>query len=501
MHPNWNAMKKTISLLAMVSLCAVGTAQNENDALRYSLTSFGGSARATSMAGAFGALGGDMSAMSYNPAGIGVYRRSEFSFSTGLDFTNTETSYLGGGIDQTEPNLNISSIGLVGTYETQASGWRHVQFGLAYNRLQTFHSDYTISGTQAETTLLDVFAEQAAGIDPNNLYDSQTFGAGQAYNTWLIDPVDSLGSSYTHRMPDGNRTQTFRNHTGGRVGETAITFAGNYDDRVYIGGGIAFPGVRYSEESVYEENASVDTMDLDRFTYAQSLETRGTGFNAKFGIIVRPVDFLRVGIAVHSPTWYSMTDSWSTTMHSYYQPGTGPTGADEFTDVSPQGRYDYRIITPSKVLGSLALVVGKSGVISADYEYIDYSSARLRSSNTANLTGNSYGFTDENAQIDQQFVAASNLRVGTEWRFNPFRIRAGYALYGNPYKNDATFTDGTRTTYTFGLGFRDEGYFVDLGYSLTEYESDYYLYDPSKVQAATLTNSIHRYVLTVGFRY
>jgi hypothetical protein len=196
-----------------------------------------------------------------------------------------------------------------------------------------------------------------------------------------------------------------------------------------------------------------------------------------------------------------MTDTWNTSMTTYFTPAAvadSLVNSASYDSQSPDGRFDYRLSSPAKVIGSAAIIIGKTGVISADYEYVDYTTTALRSEGG---TGNEYNFVNENAQIQQQFVQASNLKVGTEWRLQPFSIRAGYALHANPYRDDATASDGLRTTYSFGLGFRDSGYFIDLAYTLSTWGTDYYLYDPSKVEAATIDNTFSQVTFTLGFRY
>ena len=492
-------MKKLLGILGLAVLCApVTEAQNITDALRYSTNTFGGTARFESMGGAFGALGGDISTLSYNPAGIGVFRKSEFAFSTGFANINTQTNYLGENNRETEPNLNIPSIGFISTSDASGgSGWRNLQFGVAYNRLNSFHSDYTVSGTTARTSLLDLFAGQATGIAPVDLRDFLPFGGSLAYQTFAINPTDTLGTGYTTAIPFGvDIAQQKDVHTEGRLGETVISFGGNFDDIFYIGGTLGFPRVRYNSESVYSETISDTSVALQSYEFTENLNTVGSGFNAKFGIIARPTDFLRLGVAVHSPTWFSLTDTWNSRMETTFRPATG--FDPNYTDNSPEGRFDYRLTTPAKAIGSVAFVLGKYGILSADYEYIDYSTAELRSAPNA---GSSASFRQENQDISQALTASSNLRVGGEVRLNPFSIRAGYALYGSPYADDISINDAIRTSYSFGLGYRDNGFYLDLGYVLTQSQEDLFLYDPSLVELTTVETNFSRVNVTLGFRY
>lgn len=495
-------MKRFFTALAAVLLFVPLTqAQTEADALRYSWINFGGTSRSMSMGGAFGALGGDASTLSVNPAGIGVYRKSEFTFSLGFDRIATTASLGDITTDESEPSLNIPNFGLVGVYDGKdGSPWQKLQFGLAYNRLATYHSDYQIRGNNDSTSLLDVFVDEAVGTDPNELASNFPFTSGLAWNTWLIDSADGTGSQYFHEMYFGDKEQIKDIHSWGRSGETVITLGGNLDDRLYIGGTIGFPGVRYTQESTYREESLADTvLAVESFEYTETIRTRGSGFNFKVGIIGRPSDFMRIGLAYHSPTWLSLTDVWSTTMTSNFRPGTGFSA--EYTDASPSGSYDYRMTTPARAIGSLAFILGRMGVISADYEVINYSKARLNSSSAANFTGNGYSFINENAQIEQQFRSTQNIRLGAEFRLAPLRLRAGYAIYGNPYVDEATVSDPTTTFITGGVGFRAKSYFIDFGYSRAERNTDYYLYDPALVDPANINQAVSRFVFTVGFRY
>ncbi len=494
-------MKKNWICLATFGLSVLmANAQNENDALRYSMTTFGGTSRYTAMGGAFGALGGDLSALSSNPAGIGLYRKTEFNFSLGFDQVRTGSDYFDTQTSTYEPNLNLPGIGIVGASDGKdGSRWRKVQFAIAYNRLNTFHNDYTIEGRNTKNSVLDAFTYQAYGFDVYDLNTQYPFDAGLAYNTWLIDTIGNGSDGYWHQMYQGDIRQVKNIHTKGRAGETVVSVGGNFDDRIYVGGSLGFPGVRYTEESLYTETATDTTIEVDKFEFTEVLQTRGSGFNIKFGSIFRPWDFMRIGVALHTPTWYALTNTRNTSMHAFFREGSGY--QSEYSDSSPEGNFDYRITAPGRAIGSIAFIIGRVGLISADYEYIDYSNAFLRAASDASFTENEYDFAAENRQVELQFRDASNLRVGTEWRYGPLSLRGGYALYGNPYTKEAVINNAMRTSYTGGLGFRRKGYSIDFAYARTQWASDYYLYDPSIAYHADIDNVVNRFTVTLSFRY
>lgn len=491
-------MKRLIGTLIMGVLCAnAATAQNETDALRYSYLNLGGTARYNAMGGAFGALGGDLATTAANPAGIAVYRKSEFGATLGFTTTNTDATYNGTTASQGEPNLNFGNVGLVAAYDLDNSyGWRNFQFGIAYNRLNNFSSHTVIRGDDDDSSMLDVFTDQASGVSPDGIYNALPFTSGLAYDAFLIDPIDTIGTGYTSQI-FGGTSQSKSITESGRMGETAILFGGNWDDRLYIGGGIAFPSVSYQRSSQYAETPLADSLvNVSSWEYTETLSTRGVGFNARFGLIFSPAPFVRMGASIQSPTWFSLNDSWNSSVRSFFNPGTGYDA--DYLSSSPDGRFDYRLTTPARATGSLAFIISKFGLISADYEWIDYGSAKLRPDNSS---GVAYSFTDENNQISNQLVSTANLRVGAEWRLQPFSLRAGYQMIGDPYRADATVSDGMRTVYSLGFGYRESDWFLDLAYQLHNWGEDHYVYDPALVEAALLDKSFSRVSLTLGFRY
>ncbi len=483
---------KWIVLLITVPFAA--QAQNEVDALRYSRLGFGGTSRHNAMAGSMSVIGGDVSAMHVNPAGLARFTKSEFTLSFNyLDFAS-DAVFNGSSHSNGKGNFNLSNIALVGALKTeQGSDWRSVQLGLAYTRLNNFNNRSTISGVN-NTSLLDVFAHDAAGIPENYLIDDRPFTSGPAYWAYLIDPLDTNAHTYGAALPLGaDVKQTRTTNRSGGMGETAISFSGNYMDKVYLGMTVGFPGVRYSETYNHQEEVLDPGSDLESFNYRTSLTTRGTGINAKFGIIVAPTDWIRLGVALHTASGISLSDRWSSTIRSQFRDGKS------YQEESVLGEYNYRVRTPGRYIGSIGFVIGRYGLISADYEYVDYRRARLR---PEMLTmGNPYNFGAENQAIRDSYQATSNIRIGGELRLNPFALRAGYAIYGSPYREGTTDNNAVRTSYSAGIGYRNNFFYVDATYVLTEWAEDFFLYDPQITNAAIIKNHVGLFSLSMGVRF
>jgi hypothetical protein len=493
-------MKKhitTISSLLMVAGSML--AQNEIDALRYSQLTFGGTARYSGMAGSFGALGADFSTLSSNPAGIGLYRRGEFSFTPSIYFQNANAAYNGTTADDQKVRYNLGNIGVVFAKNLDNpdnhSGWKFVQFGVGLNKLASFNGQTTITG-QSNSSQMDVWRDQSNGIYCTNL---DPFGSQLAFNTYAIDTVPGTGGmQYSAAKGVGEQVmQTKTISSTGAYNEWVFSFGGNYQDKLFLGGTIGLPTVSYNEQSSYVEtavNPSASGSNFSSMNYTYNQSTTGRGFNFKLGAIYKPLEFLRVGLAVHSKTWLSLSDSWNSTLSTTYSASGSYTGGTLTSD-SPDGSYSYSITTPMRVIGSVSFLAGKMGAINVDYEYVDYSQARL-SSNDAGV------FTQSNDNIKQGLTSAGNIRVGGELKLAPLTLRAGYAYYSNPFKS-GTHLDGSRQSFTAGIGFRHKFVSLDLAYVLTMYQTSYAFYDPSYLNngPAIVDNRTSTIMATLGFHF
>lgn len=497
-------MKKVFQIaIGGMFLTNVALAQNEVDALRYSQLGFlGGTARSAGMAGSFGALGGDFSTLSTNPAGIGIYRRSEITFTPSF-FNQSTTSNLNGvSLQDSKPGFNFGNAGIVlSHYNADAeNGWKGFSFGFGYNRTNDFNNRTVMQGTNNNSSLMDVYLADA--IANGGTYSNYNpYGTQQAWNNYLLD---SVGGKLVHVLPSYGETQTKSVETSGSMGETVISFGGNYDDRIFMGGTIGIPHITYNETSQYTESLGKDTSiyGFKSFTQNQSLTTSGSGVNFKFGMIYKPADWIRIGGAFHSPSYYSMHDDYNSSMTTNFT-SQNAVGAQSVNSWGPldqngndlgSGSFDYSLTTPMRAIGSLGFVINKIGLINADLEYVDYSSARLHSS--------SYDFLAENQAISNKYTATENLKVGTEWRIlDPIKIRAGFAYYGSPYKSSVG-NDGSRMCYTAGIGFHEQSFFIDIAYVYSLTKEKYYFYDPTValVDPSVNTAKASSIMMTVGFK-
>jgi len=320
--------------------------------------------------------------------------------------------------------------------------------------------------------------------DLNSGSDWDDFGSGLAYDVNLIF-YDSTNMRFAADMEYGGIQQTKSTETRGSSNETVLSAGANISNKLFLGITFAFPYIRYEEISTYSEN---DTKDLNNyftsFTRSEYLNTRGAGFNFKAGFIYMPVEFLRIGGAIHTPTnYYNMSDSYTATMNSFFVNG------ESYSEKSPDGYYEYELKTPLRAMGSVAVILGKYGLISADYEYIDYSDASLRAPD--------YSFSSENSAIHSQYTSANNFRFGAELKAGIASLRGGYSISGTPFRGSEN--KGDRTGFSFGAGIRDKAYFVDFAYNHSSCDAYYYLY--STAPASDNQVKTNSYNLTLGFKF
>ena len=282
--------------------------------------------------------------------------------------------------------------------------------------------------------------------------------------------------------------------TRGGISEWNFSIGANYNNLVYLGGSIGINSLRYLEESLYSEEDKDNIIPvLNNYTLQQDVTTTGTGVNLKLGIIVRPAEWIRMGVSIHSPTLYSnMHDDYKNSISSSLE--NIPTSRQE----SPDGSYDYTLVTPLKATGSVAFIIAKTGLISADYELVDYSGSRFDATDAS--------FSEVNDAIRSKYKANGNLRIGGEYRWNAISFRAGYGLYGSPF-NTSEKTKGSDYSKTYlsgGLGIRDRNYFIDLGYVYSQSNEYYQPYTlQNNVVVAGSKNDVvnHNFVVTFGVKF
>ena len=488
-------MKKRLCFLLSTIGFLSAQAQTASDALRYSyIPQYGGTARAIGVGGAMGALGGDFSSISTNPAGLATYRRGEFVFTPSLHSANATSVLTDGGsaaATQSYTNFSLDNVGLVFTTQPQNARWKTVNFAIGYNRFQDFGSNVYYEGT-TRGSITARFRDQAnlQGLDK---FESGLADEADAIYTKTVNGVKAYTTDFDLNPSAGIAKNEYIETRGG-ASELVLSMAGNYDDKLQIGATLGVPFIRYSESKVYKESDPLNQVKyFENLQFNQDFTTTGVGINLKIGAIFRPVSFLRIGVALHSPTAYALNDKYNNSLTYAYTDSIFV----KKTATSPDGEFSYSLTTPWRAIGSLGFIFGKSGFLSADVEWADYAKSSFSYSKENIDAQNSV-----NTAITARYKPALSLRVGGEYALDIFRFRAGVGFNGSP----RTDKDFYNTTYSAGVGIRSNSFFIDLGWQKRTTKENYTPYQVVESQANTqqkVTNdySFNDYLLTFGFKF
>ena len=477
---------KRYSIFIMVMLCAIGSAQNINDVVRYSTENLQGTARFQGLSGAFGALGGDLSAININPAGAAIFNNSLFTIS-GSNYNNdNDVTYFNTTNNTDFTSWELNQIGAVFVFKSSSDDaeWKKITLGLNYDVVENYDNEFFASGRTNQgidnyflnfssgTPLGPLFLQDGEFIEQAYLdigaelgfADQQTF---LGYFGGVIDPVDINDNDNRTYVSNASYTtvnQDFLQSTSGFNSKFNLNLASQYKDHLYIGASLNFHTVVYDRltrlsESGFDADSEIQFIDFDNL-----LHTEGNGFSFSVGAIAKLNNSVRIGGSYQSPTWYRLRDDTSQRINSNL--------ADDdisFIDFTVVNLFEaYTIKTPGKVTGSLALIFGKQGLLSFDYGYQDFTEAQLRP------TGDP-SFATVNDAISTTLGEASTFRVGGEYKIDNVTLRGGYRFEESPYADGQTI--GDLSGYSAGLGFNFGGSRLDLTYSRSEQDINEQLFD------------------------
>jgi hypothetical protein len=484
-------MKRKVLLVTLtVLLIPVWVAgQNMDDVLRYSRLNYQGTARFNAMGGAFTALGGDVSAIGLNPAGAGLFRSTELTITPMVFFRNMDADWNGFGSGDSYSGLSLAQAGLVSTFNTgRKSGITNIGLAYTFNRTNNFYRSVVIDGISTDGSMADFWALQAGGYRTGELGGQ----AWMAYETYLIDTLPnyldeyaSIFSYYGETDPAYGQQVKRTIDNSGFSNEHTVAIGANLGDKVYLGAGFGITNISYTGHYVHREMDDAQrTFDFVNFTYTDHFKANGSGWNFKIGAIVRPVESLRLGFGFTTPTIYTIDEVFSNSLSASLDNDTPSDPSDDASPVASQNNltYRYHLTTPYHLNAGIAYQLGNFGLISADYELIDYSSAGL----SRGVDG--YDFTSENEDLAAETGVTGNLRLGAELRTGPLYIRGGYSHYGSPFESGTLNEDASSNGYSAGLGYRQDKFYLDVAMVwLNSYEA--YMMYPDDSRSSPLYNS------------
>ncbi len=483
-----------ILFLSFICYSVTSEAQYFEDAYRFGNTNYGlgSTARIQAIGGTQTALGGDISSAISNPAGLGFFNKNVFVITPSMDFINADTDYSivrpgevinPIGTDETfRNNFNFANIGTVinfGKGRFTDDKFLGGSLAISLSRNNSFHLKRTYRGENGFNSIVDAIIQKAGSIGVDDL-DELSYAA---YDQFLITPVDDGYNSLVGGFPIQRETIKDR----GSHYQFNFAWGGNYDDKFYFGGGMGVQVLNYKQERTYEEfdflREGVDVDSLNAIRIDDQIEVKGAGINFNFGTIFRPAEFLTIGASYTSPSFMSINEESFLNLDADWDAGSTYTEeVDEETnsfDLNTIDPYEsnlfsnnYKLRTPSRIAVGVAVFIGKSGFLSGDMEYVNHGNA--------NLNSDDFSTSLDNDLIDATYEPVMNIRAGGEYRFDNFRLRAGYAFFPDPVKA-SNIQD--RTNVTFGFGYRTTDYYLDFAIvtSRTQKQATPYFIDSNSI--------------------
>jgi long-subunit fatty acid transport protein len=505
-------MKKlNLLFIAALSMSSI-MAQDVTDAVRYSQDEVQGTARFRSMSGAFGALGGDMSAVSINPAGSSIFTNSHASISISNLSTKNDINYFNGSSSSSDSKFDLNQTGAAFVFNNTNSDspWRKFSLGVAYDKISNFENSWNVRGINTNSgTIGDYFLGYAQGLrlDQISALDGESlstayseinsaygFGNQQGFlgfESYIVEPAsnDDGNTLYSSNIVGNNFDQEYTYASTGYNGKFSFNASTQYGDNFYFGLNLNSHFINYEKfTDLYETNANAGSL-VNEVRFQNSLSTVGSGFSFQVGAIAKINEELRVGLSYNSPTWYTISDD--TTQYLGTVRNEDGSNISQIIDPFVVNVFpDYKLQTPGKITGSLAYVFNDHGLISFDYSRKDYGSTKFKP------TSDTY-FATQNDIISNTLQNASTYRIGGEYRIKQVSLRGGYRLEESPYENDSFY--GDLNGYSFGLGYNFGNLKLDLAYDHTQRDYNQQLYAVGLTDAAQIDNKNSNVTLTLGF--
>lgn len=546
-------MKKIVTLVSLGLLLSVCTkAQTIYDAANLSGKDLNGTARFVGMGGAMGALGGDISTMGTNPAGIGIFRSHDFVTSFGFSNYSTNSKYEGRSFDSNNFRGSFDNLGFViSTKIGNKSALRYVNFGFNYQKAKSFYRNMETGGGLGNLSQTQYMAKMSEGImwgnDPLNDLNNSDLGwlSILGYQGWVITDVTTTPTNTKYLDDKGNWLHTpggtplyitpgeyrgeginrngvssFGSQERGGIDQYDFNVSFNFNDRFYLGMTVGAYSVNYTKYYFYSE----DYKNVEGYTLQSWNKIQGSGIDVKMGAIIRPFESspFRIGLAIHTPTFYSLDYKTNALIESdildLVDGKINKYGFDTQQTLGGDMIRPFRLQTPWVYNVSLGHTIGNSFALGAEYEYKDYSTNKFNHSDGESMT-----FENSTTSMMR---GVHTLRFGAEYKVIPqFALRAGYnysstafsknawkKLSQNSMQTDTDFANAkAKSDYTLGIGYRGSVFYADLAYKYTTFKSDFFSFvnidgswkDGNVVlpNSTSVTNSRSQVLMTLGIRF
>jgi len=501
-------MKNLILTLMGVAAMVSSYGQNITDALRYSTGETEGTARFKSMSGAFGALGGDMSAVSINPAGSAIFNLSHGSLTLSSLKVSNDVAYGSNTQGLKDNSFDMNQIGAAFVFNNRntESTWNKFVVSLFYEQLQNYDNQFLAEGT-TQNSIGSYFTEYANGLRLDEItalpgetisqaysgigseYGSSYQQAYLGYESFILEPADDTdneNTAYTSNIAAGDFYQKYNYASTGYNGKFSANLGFQYNKNIYFGINLNSHLVNYERSTFfYEDNTNTGSI-INEVHFNNTLLTTGEGFSLQLGSIVKVNDFIRLGLTYDSPTWMRLREETTQYLYTFEDATSLAAEVDPAViNVFPE----YNLRTPAKITGSAAFIIGDTGLISIDYSRKDYSATKFRSNSGVD-------FSEQNAVFSNSLKAANTIRIGGELRHKKFSYRGGYKMEQSPYKDTAAY--GNLKGFSLGLGYDFGGSRLDLAYENSKREMDHQLFNAGNLDTARINTTNSNVSLTLS---
>lgn len=516
-------MNKRILLTAgLLTTAVVSYGQYAGDAFRYADQTVNGTARFQGLGGNHAALGGDASNAFGNPAGLGYYNRSELSITPSFRITDVSANFLGQTTNANKTQGNIAQASLIFAGNPQNNTrLRRTTFGITYSQQANFSNQFILRGTNNRSSIADNYVANVNSFNvPSGQLDqdytppggNQLVGTAgtleaAAYQLYLVNPTQEDGTSYFRFDQGRPAAQQASYQSSGAQSQWGLSYAGNLDDKLYIGGTLNFTRTRFDFTQIFSETY-LGGQVFRGFDETSSYTVKGNGVGLTVGAIYKPDQNIQVGVTVTSPTFTSYKETFNQSLSidpigipqtdgSFLVPDT------RRVDVDPND-FDFRITSPLRASGGLTYLLGTKGFLTGTVEYVGYSGMRVTTNYNQNAAVNQDFRDDTRNEIQETYKNTVNVRVGGEFRAGVFRARAGLAYLPSAYKQDLdglTSADRQRLVYSAGVGVRNTRFFADVSGAVTSFKSAYTPYtlnDPRDYGSGLLSNNNTNIALSFG---
>ncbi|MFC5408164.1 hypothetical protein ACFPMF_02495 [Larkinella bovis] len=512
-------MKNSIFLVGLLLYAGNALGQADiyaGDAFRYSEITQTGTARMRALGGNHASLGGDASSVFGNPAGLGFYNRSEISLSPSINITSAQATYIGNQRSNSITKPGISQFGLIlaGNKQNENRRWRRTALGITYSRQVNLANNFQFQARNNRSSIVDTYIVDAndrnltgAQIDAdyNTSTNEARYLAAAAYQLFLINGTASstnpnqTGPPYFRYDASAPTDQLNTFESSGGHSQWTIAYAGNLDDKLYLGASLGISRLRYDFENVFRETV-VGGAVFNNYSQIDNLTVTGNGINFSFGLIYKPDRNLQIGASLATPNFTSIKESFEQSIRVDAKDPSLPINRNEVF-VEPIN-FEYNLTTPFRASGGLTYFLGsgKIGFITATADYVGYGGMRA-TTKVYDTQDNTAFKNDVKTEVMNTYKNVVNLRAGAEIRAGLLRVRGGVAYLPDAYKQQLNNIDRSRVLVSGGLGIRTDRFFVDASGTYTTAKSAYTPYtlpNTADYASAQIDSKMTNITLTLG---